>query len=108
LADYFSSVFAREPQEYTPHEPITCNNTVETCTINPSIQKKTFKLLEPDGLHPRVINELPNTLAFHYQSYLINLSQQVYYQQTGNKQANIFAIHQKGSKTLPQNYRPVR
>ena len=37
LADYFSSVFTRVPQENTPEEPIRCYNRVETCTINPSI-----------------------------------------------------------------------
>ena len=37
LADYISSVFTREPQENTHVEPIICYNTVETCTINPSI-----------------------------------------------------------------------
>jgi len=37
LADYFSSVFKRKPQECTPEEPTRCHNTVETCTIDPSI-----------------------------------------------------------------------
>jgi len=66
LADYFSSVFTREPQENTPEEPMRCYNTVETCTINPSVvasKLKTFKSPRPDGIHPRVLNELADCIS---------------------------------------------
>ena len=58
LADYFSSVFTIEPQEKTPEEPIRCYNTVEMCTINPSVvaaklkKLKTFKSPGPDAYTP--------------------------------------------------------
>ena len=69
LADYFSSVFTREPQENTPEDPIRCHDTVETCTINPSIvasklnKLKTFKSSGPDGIQPRVLNELADCIS---------------------------------------------
>ena len=43
LADYFSSVFTREPQENTPEEPIRCYNTCETYIINPSVVTSKVK-----------------------------------------------------------------
>ena len=35
LADYFSSVFIREPDGDIPEETTRCLNTIETCTIDP-------------------------------------------------------------------------
>ena len=35
LADYFSSVFTREPEGETPEEPIRCSKTIEHCTYLP-------------------------------------------------------------------------
>ena len=107
LANYFSSVFTREPQENTPEEHIICYNTVETCTIHSGIKtKKTFKSPGPDVVHPRVINELAECISIPL-STIFNT-----YLTTGKlpiewKQANISLIHKKGSKTLQQNYRPV-
>ena len=67
---------------------------------------KTFKSPIYDGLHPRVINELANCISILL-SIIFNT-----YLTTGKlpidwKQANISAIHKKGSKTQPQNYWPV-
>ena len=112
LADYFSSVFTREPQENTPEDPIRCYNTVETCTINPSIvasklkKLKTFKSPGPDGVHPKVINELADCISIPL-STIFNTSLTTGKLPIEWKQANIYPIHKKGSKTLPQNYRPV-
>ena len=53
----------------TPEEPIRCYNTVETCTINPSIVASKLKKLTifkspgSDGVHPRVINELADCIS---------------------------------------------
>ena len=42
LADYFSSVFTREPQENTPEEPIRCRNMYYQ-PINSGIKTKKTK-----------------------------------------------------------------
>ena len=112
LADYFSSVFTREPQENIPEEPIRCYNTVETCTINPSVvaaklnKLKTFKSHGPDGIHPRVLNELADCINIPL-STIFNTSLTTGKLPKEWKQANVSPIHKKGSKTLPQNDRPV-
>ena len=95
LADYFSSVFTREPQENTPEEPIRCYNTVETTTINPSIvalKLKTFKSPEPEGVHPRVINELADCISIPL-STIFNTSLTTGKLPIEWKQANISPIH---------------
>jgi hypothetical protein len=85
---------------------------VETCTINPSIvasklkKLKTFKSPGPDGVHPRVINELADCISIPL-STIFNTSLTTGKLPIEWKQANISPIHKKGSKTLPQNYRPV-
>ena len=91
LADYFSSVFTREPQD---EKPIRCCNTVDNCTIN------------PDGYHPRVKNELANCISITL-SIIFNTSLTTGKLPTDRKQANIPETHKKGNKTLPQNYRRV-
>ena len=45
LADYFSSVFTREPEGETPEEPIRYSKTIELCTINPSTVASKLKKL---------------------------------------------------------------
>ena len=109
LADYLSSVFTREAQYNTHEEPIRCCNTVETCTINPPIvasKIKTFKSPGPDGVHHRVINELADCINIPL-STVFNTSLTTCRLPIEWKQSNISPIHKKGSKTLPQNYRPV-
>ncbi|RMC16602.1 hypothetical protein DUI87_06539 [Hirundo rustica rustica] len=64
------------------------------------------KSMGPDGIHPRVMRELADELAeplsiIYHQSWL-----------TGEvldnwKLANVTAIHKKGAKEDPDNYRPV-
>ena len=67
---------------------------------------KTFKSPGPDGIHPRVINELTDCISILL-STIFNTSLTAGKLPIEWKQANISLIHKKGSKTLPQNYRPV-
>ena len=112
LADYFSSVFTREPEGETPEEPIRCSKTIELCTINPltvasKLKKlKTFKSPRPDGLHPRVLHELANCISTPL-SIIFNTSLTTSVLPTDWKTANVSAIHKKGNKNQAQNYRPV-
>ena len=112
LADYFSSVFTREPEGETPKEPIRCSKTIEPCTINPSTvasklkKLKTFKSPGPDGLHPHVLHELANSISTPL-SIIFNTSLTTSVLPTDWKTANVSAIHKKGKKNQAQNYRPV-
>ena len=112
LADYFSSVFTREPEGETPEKPIRYSKTIELCTINPSTvasklkKLKTFKSPGPDGLHPRVLHELANSISTPL-SVIFNTSLTTSVLPTDWKTANVSAIHKKGNKNQVQNYRPV-
>ncbi|KAI0214124.1 hypothetical protein LSAT2_000798 [Lamellibrachia satsuma] len=112
LADYFSSVFTREPEGETPEKPIRCSKTIELCTINPSTgtsklkKLKTFKSPGPDGLHPRVLHELVNSISTPL-SIIFNTSLTTSVLPTDWKTANVSAIHKKGNKNQVQNYRPT-
>ena len=107
LADYFSSVFTREPEGETPEEPIRCSKTIEPCTINPSTvasklkKLKTFKSSGPDGLHPRVLHELANCISSPL-SVIFNTSLTTSVLPTDWKTANLPAIHKKGNKNQAQ------
>ena len=81
------------------HQPI--NSGIKT--------KKNYKKIKspgPDGVHPRVINELVDCISIPL-STIFNTSLATDKLPIEWKQANISPIHKKGSKTLPQNYRPV-
>ena len=67
---------------------------------------KTFKSPGPDGVHPRVINELADCISILL-STIFNTSLTTGKLPIEWKQANISPIHKKGSKKLPQNYQPV-
>ena len=67
---------------------------------------KTVKSPGPDGVHPRVINELADCISIPL-STIFNTSLTTGKLPIEWKQANISPIHKKGSKKLPQNYRPV-
>jgi hypothetical protein len=55
----------------------------------------------PDMLAPRVLKELCNEIAAVL-TFIFNQSLTI-----GVVPANIFALHKKGPKDLPENYRPI-
>ncbi|ELU08432.1 hypothetical protein CAPTEDRAFT_40175, partial [Capitella teleta] len=60
----------------------------------------------PDGQHPRILKELKEVIA----GPLADIMQQSLLEGSLSqewKEANITAIHKKGSKNEPNNYRPV-
>ena len=66
---------------------------------------KIYKSPGPDSLHPRVLNELADTISIQL-SIIFKTSLTTGMLPTHWKKANISAIHKKGNKQT-QNYRPV-
>ena len=112
LADYFRSVFIREPDGDITEETTICFNTIGTCTIDPLMvviklkKLKIYKSPGPGGLHPRVLNELADTINIPL-STIFKTSPTTGALPTYWKKANISAINKKGNKQPAHNYRPV-
>ena len=113
LNDYFSSVFTREDTSNVP-TPKThpAGQEVTTMVITQEkVQKKLAKLKTsktpgPDGLHPRVLQETSNSLSKPL-SIIFNKSISEGELPDSWKIANVHAIHKKGDKSQPSNYRPI-
>ena len=115
LAKFFSTTFTNEP-----YGPLTeecyklTGNIIGDVEINPEIVKKLllkldqFKSVGPDGIHPKLLANLGKNDQFV--SAITILFKETY--KTGKmpdvwKTANVTALHKKGSKSDPSNYRPI-
>ncbi len=110
LSEHFISVMTSDS---SPSPPINREVEGEISTIvfdendiaNLLINMKPFKAIGPDGIHPYVLHEIiafaKPLLILYKQSLSTGLIPQDWLD------ANICAIHKKGSKTDPNNYRPV-
>ena len=111
--NYFGSVFTLEPDSEMPHfEERNYKGILENIDLTEDMVLKKLKKLKvnkspgPDAIHPRVIQEIaesitvPITLIFKTSLQLKELPDQW-------KHASVCAIFKKGNKTKPQNYRPV-
>ena len=76
------------------------------CTIDPSMKLTIYKSPGPDGLHPRVLNELADTISIP-SSITFKTSLTTGMLPTCQKNANVSAIRKKGNKQQAQNYRPL-
>ena len=112
--NYFSSVFTNEPDtEDMPYFGTRSyatelrNIEITEETVLGKLRKlKTNKSPGPDGMHPRVLHEISSSITVPitiiFKTSLRNMELPMEW-----KQANISAIHKKGKKILPENYRPV-
>ena len=113
FADYFSDVFTREPQGDIPHlgKKVAKEAMKEMKIEKKDIVKETQKLKPnkspgPDGIHPKLIRNLGETIAEPL-ALIFNKSLELKCIPDQWKQAKICAIYKKGNKKLASNYRPV-
>ena len=112
--NYFSSVFTVEPEnsELPDFNKRNFQHELQNKDITQEQIVKKLKKLKinkspgPDAIHPRVVNELASALAEPL-SIIFNTSVRTMELPLEWKHANISAIFKKGSRTSPQNYRPV-
>ncbi|KAI8493269.1 hypothetical protein Bbelb_292730 [Branchiostoma belcheri] len=113
LNQYFCSVFTEEDTEHMPQmETKYFGPPLEDILITPEIILKKLKKLKkgkspgPDALHPKILTEVaeavakPLAIIFRKSLDEGHLAEQW-------KIAHITAIHKKGPKTEPGNYRPI-
>ena len=109
----FSSVFTIEPTDEMPHfdkrlytNELNDINITENTVITKLNKLKTNKSPGPDKLHPRVLREVSDVIAkpltIIFKNSIENKELPLEW-----KHANVSAIHKKGNKTHPLNYRPV-
>ena len=111
LGDFFASVLTNDPAEDITVEQ-RCDNVINECHISSSIILKKLEKVNstksagPDELHPRVLKEtkdsIASALALIFKDSLERGSLPLNW-----KKAHISALHKKGAKDLPGNYRPV-
>ena len=112
LSDFFSSVFTTEnKQNIPPFEKLTDHILENLKTTQEMVLKKlkalkTNKSQGPDGIHPRVLQELSEELASPL-SMIYNSSLETGDVPQDWRDATISAIFKKGNKRKPNNYRPV-
>ena len=113
LAKFFSSVFTAEPAGPVPFvEPVQVvspcvDKMVKECDVLNLLQDLDVnKSPGPDGLHPKALKELAQTITKPL-TKIFNLSLSTGKVPDVWKVGNITALFKKGDKALPGNYRPV-
>ena len=114
LSDFFGSVFTKEDLSNVPdfkHSSEITNLLSKISVCDADFVKalkslKTSKSPGPDGVHPRVLRELANELAFPLRK-LFEKSLVEGKLPKKWKIAEVRPIFKKGDKSKPGNYRPV-
>ena len=111
LAEYFSSVYTKEPD--TIWELPTREQGLTTLQINltEEIKKilakiKIDKSPGPDAIHPRILYELREVICKPLHK-IFKTSMETGKIPEEWRHANVTAIHKKGSRLIASNYRPV-
>ena len=112
LSAYFSSVFTREPDgEWNLPEPVQLQSSMKldlsvTAVVKVLSKLKVVKSPGPDGIHPRVLYELRDTLGRPLSKIFLSSLNRGEIPDDW-KCVNITAIHKKDSKKIAGNYRPI-
>ena len=112
LASLFDSVFIEEPPGHWELPPSTSPAIDQELNINENTVLELLAQLDktkspgPDGMHPKILYEIRNEIALPL-SIIYNYCLAERSLPQDWKEANITAIHKKGSKQIANNYRPV-
>lgn len=115
LSEFFKSVFVKESSEPVPEFNVDSGinaQTIENIEITPAEVHRKLASLNvdkspgPDGMHPRVLQGMANTLDTPL-AMLFNKSIKDGILPEDWKCANVSSIFKKGSKLDAGNYRPV-
>ena len=110
--NFFSSVFTREGEGELPIFERTVNEKLDTISITEEKMHRALNSLKeakspgPDEIHPRVLKELAEQLAYPLKT-LFNKTMKEGKIPVKWKRAEVRPIFKKGSKQNPGNYRPV-
>lgn len=113
LNNYFSTVFTVEESTSLPDMDIRLfsSQMTEVNFTQEDVRKKLNELNQsksagPDGIHPRILKELSKELCLPlFLCFRASLLQGIVPEQW--KTARVTALHKKGSKSDPRNYRPI-
>jgi len=112
LQRQFVGAFTREPVGPTPEPQFHTKSTIndvqltETAVMEKLATLKIDKSQGPDGLHPRLLQELANIIAKPI-TLLFKKSLSEGLLPSDWKQAEVSPIYKKGPKKLAANYRPI-
>ena len=112
LLSQFSSVFTREPEGEIPRIKPRTNSKIPDLIITVTMVLEALKNINankscgPDNLHPRLLLELADNIALPV-TILFNATLKDGTIPKDWKMAFITGIFKKGSKHLPENYRPI-
>ena len=111
LNEFFASVFTSE-NPTVPEPEVVLENSIQDLDISQTAVERKLKKLKidkspgPDCLHPRVLKELAEVISSPITD-LMQISLNSGILPSGWKDGHITAIHKKGNKSSPDNYRPV-
>ena len=113
INEYFASVFTHENTANIPpiSEPLTVVRLV-TAEFPPAKVDGMLRELEvhksvgPDGIYNRVLKELSGEVS-HVLAKIFTKSMATGDVPAAWREANVTAIHKKGDKSNPSNYRPI-
>lgn len=112
LLNQFSSVFTRESNGQIPILERRTDSVLSDLIITDEMVRKELRNINvnkscgPDELHPRLITELADLIAIPV-TVLFNATLQDGILPKDWKKAFIAPIYKKGSRNLPENYRPI-
>ena len=112
LNEFFGSVFTSEDVSNVPVFIHSNENILSEFSVREEEMRTRLRALKvstspgPDGIHPRILRELSDELAYPL-TVLLNKSLVEGRLPTAWKTAEVRPIFKKGAKSSPGNYRPV-